>query len=88
MQRALLPDALPALPGLRFSAKYLPGGHGVKIGGDWYDVFQLANGRLGFVIGDVVGPRRARGGRDGRDPHGPARLPAGGAFALRGRCGC
>src|SRR5689334_5549166 len=31
MQRALLPDALPSLPGLRFSAKYLPGGHGVKI---------------------------------------------------------
>ncbi len=55
MQRALLPDALPALPGLRFSAKYLPGGTSVKMGGDWYDVFQLPNGRLAFVIGDVVG---------------------------------
>jgi serine phosphatase RsbU (regulator of sigma subunit)/anti-sigma regulatory factor (Ser/Thr protein kinase) len=55
MQRALLPDALPDMPGLRFSAKYLPGGAGVKIGGDWYDVFQLPNGRLAFVIGDVVG---------------------------------
>ena len=55
MQRALLPDELPTLPGLRFSAKYLPGGTGVGIGGDWYDVFQLPSGRLGFVIGDVVG---------------------------------
>jgi serine phosphatase RsbU (regulator of sigma subunit)/anti-sigma regulatory factor (Ser/Thr protein kinase) len=55
MQRTLLPDALPDVPGLRFSAKYLPAGSGVKIGGDWYDVFQLANGRLAFVIGDVVG---------------------------------
>ncbi|HXB16111.1 MAG TPA: SpoIIE family protein phosphatase [Solirubrobacteraceae bacterium] len=55
MQRALLPDALPSIPGLRFSAKYLPGGSGVKVGGDWYDVFQLPSGRLGFVIGDVVG---------------------------------
>ena len=55
MQRTLLPDALPQLPGLRFSAKYLPGGSGLKVGGDWYDVFQLANGRLAFVIGDVVG---------------------------------
>jgi len=55
MQRALLPDALPSIPGLRFSAKYLPGGSGVKMGGDWYDVFQLPSGRLGFVIGDVVG---------------------------------
>ncbi|HEX4466171.1 MAG TPA: SpoIIE family protein phosphatase [Solirubrobacteraceae bacterium] len=55
MQRALLPDELPALPGLRFSAKYLPAGSGVKLGGDWYDVFSLPNGRLAFVIGDVVG---------------------------------
>ena len=55
MQRALLPDELPTLPGVRFSAKYLPGGTGVGIGGDWYDVFQLPSGRLGFVIGDVVG---------------------------------
>src|SRR5262249_49781931 len=55
MQRALLPDALPQIPGLRLSAKYLPAGAGVKIGGDWYDVFQLDNGRLAFVIGDVVG---------------------------------
>jgi serine phosphatase RsbU (regulator of sigma subunit)/anti-sigma regulatory factor (Ser/Thr protein kinase) len=55
MQRTLLPDALPEVPGVRFSAKYLPAGSGVKIGGDWYDVLQLANGRLAFVIGDVVG---------------------------------
>lgn len=55
MQRTLLPDALPDIPGMRFSAKYLPAGTGVKIGGDWYDVFQLADGQLAFVIGDVVG---------------------------------
>jgi serine phosphatase RsbU (regulator of sigma subunit)/anti-sigma regulatory factor (Ser/Thr protein kinase) len=55
MQRSLLPDALPEIPGVRLSAKYLPAGSGVKVGGDWYDVFQLANGRLVFVIGDVVG---------------------------------
>ncbi len=55
MQRTLLPDALPDVPGMRFSAKYLPAGSGVKIGGDWYDVLELASGRLAFVIGDVVG---------------------------------
>ena len=55
MQRTLLPDALPHVPGLRFSAKYLPAGSGVRIGGDWYDVFQLASGQFAFVIGDVVG---------------------------------
>ncbi len=55
MQRTLLPDALPQIPGMRFSAKYLPAGSGIKVGGDWYDVFPLANGRVAFVIGDVVG---------------------------------
>jgi serine phosphatase RsbU (regulator of sigma subunit)/anti-sigma regulatory factor (Ser/Thr protein kinase) len=55
MQRTLLPDALPQVPGVRFSAKYLPADSGVRIGGDWYDVLQLANGRLALVIGDVVG---------------------------------
>jgi serine phosphatase RsbU (regulator of sigma subunit)/anti-sigma regulatory factor (Ser/Thr protein kinase) len=55
MQRTLLPFALPDVPGVRFSAKYLPAGSGVKIGGDWYDVLQLSNGRLALVIGDVVG---------------------------------
>ncbi len=55
MQRTLLPEALPDIPGMRFSAKYLPAGTGVRIGGDWYDVFQLGDGRQAFVVGDVVG---------------------------------
>jgi serine phosphatase RsbU (regulator of sigma subunit)/anti-sigma regulatory factor (Ser/Thr protein kinase) len=55
MQRALLPDALPNLPGVRFSAKYLPAGSEMRIGGDWYDVFPLPRSRLALVIGDVVG---------------------------------
>ena len=55
LQRTLLPEVLPEVPGLRFSAKYLPAGSALRIGGDWYDVFQLKNGRLMFVIGDVVG---------------------------------
>jgi serine phosphatase RsbU (regulator of sigma subunit)/anti-sigma regulatory factor (Ser/Thr protein kinase) len=55
MQRTLLPAALPEIPGMRFSGKYLPAGSGIKIGGDWYDVIQLTGGRIAFVIGDVVG---------------------------------
>ena len=55
MQRTLLPEGLPEVAGIRFSAKYLPEGSGVRVGGDWYDVFQLASGRLALVIGDVVG---------------------------------
>jgi serine phosphatase RsbU (regulator of sigma subunit)/anti-sigma regulatory factor (Ser/Thr protein kinase) len=55
MQLTLLPQALPEVPGLRFSAKYMPAGSGVRIGGDWYDVFLLPDGRMALVIGDVVG---------------------------------
>ena len=55
LQRTLLPDGFPQVPGLRFSAKYLAAGSGLKVGGDWYDVFQLPNGCMALVIGDVVG---------------------------------
>jgi serine phosphatase RsbU (regulator of sigma subunit) len=55
LQRTMLPAALPQVPGLRLSAKYLPAATGVKLGGDWYDVFRLPDGRVAFVIGDVVG---------------------------------
>jgi serine phosphatase RsbU (regulator of sigma subunit) len=54
LQRRLLPEALPEVPGLRLSAKYLPAA-GPKVGGDWFDVFTLPDGRVAFTVGDVVG---------------------------------
>jgi anti-sigma regulatory factor (Ser/Thr protein kinase) len=54
LQRSLMPGKLPAVPGLEFAARYIPGDAG-GLGGDWYDVFTLPSGRLGVVIGDVVG---------------------------------
>jgi anti-sigma regulatory factor (Ser/Thr protein kinase)/putative methionine-R-sulfoxide reductase with GAF domain len=54
LQRSLLPGRLPEVAGLRFAARYIPGDAG-GLGGDWYDVFTLPSGRLGVVIGDVVG---------------------------------
>lgn len=53
LQRSLLPTALPAVPGLGLAARYVTGS-GV-VGGDWYDVFVLPDGRLGVVVGDVAG---------------------------------
>jgi sigma-B regulation protein RsbU (phosphoserine phosphatase) len=53
LQRSLLPSALPAIPGVRMAARYVPGSG--AIGGDWYDVFKLPSGELGLVIGDVAG---------------------------------
>jgi len=54
LQRALLTD-LPATPGLRLAARYLPATHGLNIGGDWYDAFRQPDGGLIAVIGDVTG---------------------------------
>ncbi|HKX19859.1 MAG TPA: SpoIIE family protein phosphatase [bacterium] len=54
LQRSLLPEHLPDIPGLALSARYLPGNH-EAVGGDWYDVMTLPNGHIGLVIGDVAG---------------------------------
>jgi serine phosphatase RsbU (regulator of sigma subunit) len=53
LQRSLLPTALPAVPGLGLAARYVTGSG--TVGGDWYDVFTLPDGRLGVVVGDVAG---------------------------------
>jgi serine phosphatase RsbU (regulator of sigma subunit) len=54
LQRSLLPQ-LPQLPGLKLAARYRAGGAGQQVGGDWFDVFALPDGAVGFVIGDVMG---------------------------------
>ncbi len=54
LQRSLLPVRLPEVPGMELAARYVPGGMGA-VGGDWYDLFTLPSGRVGVVIGDVVG---------------------------------
>jgi PAS domain S-box-containing protein len=55
LQRALLPARLPQLPGMDVAARYLPGGMDSDVGGDWYDVFPLEDGRIACAIGDVAG---------------------------------
>jgi anti-sigma regulatory factor (Ser/Thr protein kinase)/FixJ family two-component response regulator/putative methionine-R-sulfoxide reductase with GAF domain len=55
LQRSLLPDRLPDIPGLALAARYLPGAAGTEVGGDWYDVIPLGDGRVGIAMGDVVG---------------------------------
>lgn len=54
LQRGLLPASLPAIRGMRFSARYVPGTE-PGVGGDWYDLFPLPGDRLGIVMGDVAG---------------------------------
>ena len=55
LQRSLLPDRLPDVPHAALAARYLPGASGAEVGGDWYDVIELPDGRLGIGMGDVVG---------------------------------
>jgi PAS domain S-box-containing protein len=55
LQRSVLPDRLPAVPGLDLAVRYLPATEGVGVGGDWYDAFPLGGSLFGLVIGDVVG---------------------------------
>ncbi|HJY69139.1 MAG TPA: SpoIIE family protein phosphatase [Streptosporangiaceae bacterium] len=55
LQRSLLPDRLPSVPGLILTASYLPVARNMEIGGDWYDAFRLADQRLAVAVGDVMG---------------------------------
>jgi PAS domain S-box-containing protein len=55
LKRSLVPDRLPELAGLDLAGLSLPGAEDAGVGGDWYDAFTLADGRLGVVVGDVVG---------------------------------
>ena len=55
LQRSLLPDALPQVPGLDLAVRYLPATDGADVGGDWYDAFPVQDGRIGLVTGDVAG---------------------------------
>jgi serine phosphatase RsbU (regulator of sigma subunit) len=52
LQRAVLgPTALPD----GFAVHYEPASGTLEVGGDWYDVVDLPDGRYGVVVGDVVG---------------------------------
>jgi CheY-like chemotaxis protein/serine phosphatase RsbU (regulator of sigma subunit) len=61
LQRAMLPSALPTVEGLILAARYVAGGGGTQVGGDWYDTMVMDDGRLMMAVGDVVGrgPRAA-----------------------------
>jgi PAS domain S-box-containing protein len=54
LQRSMLTE-LPEIDGVALAARYLPGSRETAVCGDWYDVIPLPGGRVGIVIGDVVG---------------------------------
>jgi hypothetical protein len=54
LQRGLLPPPLPSIPGWSVAAMYRPAGSENEVGGDFYDVFRVADGWM-LVVGDVTG---------------------------------
>jgi integral membrane sensor domain MASE1/anti-sigma regulatory factor (Ser/Thr protein kinase) len=55
LQAAFLPEHLPHRRGVRFDVLYIAAEREALIGGDWYDAFDLPDGRIAFSIGDVTG---------------------------------
>ena len=55
LQRSLLPEQLPQIPGMAVAVRYLPAGSGMEVGGDWFDMLDLGDGRVVLAMGDVVG---------------------------------
>ena len=52
IQREILPRFLPDVPGVELAAANLPTR---QVGGDYFDLFPLSSGRLGFLVADVSG---------------------------------
>ena len=55
IQKGLLPDRPLQLPGLDIAARYEAASETFEVGGDWYDTIRLSEGRMGLVVGDIVG---------------------------------
>ncbi len=55
LQRSMMPTLQPDIPGMSVAARYVPTGGGLDVGGDWYDMIPLPNGKIALVIGDVQG---------------------------------
>src|SRR5205814_2065862 len=52
IQRSLLPETLPSIPGFELAAHYQTS---AQAGGDYYDFFPLEGGATGLFIADVAG---------------------------------
>ncbi|GII97926.1 serine phosphatase RsbU (regulator of sigma subunit) [Sediminihabitans luteus] len=55
LQRTFLPDGLTVRGAVEVSARYAASDERLDVGGDFYDAFDLPDGRVAVVIGDVQG---------------------------------
>src|SRR5690349_6818340 len=52
IQRSLLPETLPTIPGFDVASYYQPS---AMAGGDYFDIVPLAGGVWGLIVADVAG---------------------------------
>lgn len=52
IQRSFLPSSFPEIDGIKFAASHQSARY---VGGDFYDIVKLPDGRIGLVVGDVSG---------------------------------
>src|SRR5262249_37457251 len=58
LQRSLLPGPLPDVPGLEAAVRYVASGPTSEVGGDWYDLIDMARSdepAYLAIVGDVMG---------------------------------
>ena len=68
LQRGLLPDELPTIPGQRLASLYRPAGAENLVGGDFYDAFETTTGWM-LLVGDVTGRGADAAARTGQARH-------------------
>ncbi|MHB1001640.1 MAG: SpoIIE family protein phosphatase, partial [Armatimonadota bacterium] len=55
LQRALIPDVDMSIPGYSLTARYRSALDEAVVGGDFYDIFTLPDGRIALLLGDISG---------------------------------
>jgi serine phosphatase RsbU (regulator of sigma subunit) len=55
LMQGFLAIDFPVVEGLAFDVLYQPAAAIERLGGDWYDIFKLPDGRIAFSLGDVCG---------------------------------
>lgn len=54
LQRSVVLDRPPVVDGIELAARYQPA-TSYQLGGDWWDAFELPDGRIALAVGDVAG---------------------------------
>jgi serine phosphatase RsbU (regulator of sigma subunit) len=66
LMEAMLPSTALDMPGLEVAVRYRPAIDATRVGGDWYDAFELGDGCVGLAVGDVMGHGLTAAGRMGQ----------------------